>query len=141
MVMEKIIPVADTGFVVALTNRTDRRHPDVTPLYQSFGEMLLPQTALVEVAYLIGRTGRIDRVCQFLRGLPASRFRVIALTDQDVARIADNLEENADSRIDFVDASVMAIAERYDSETILTLDRRDFSIFRPAHCPYFKLLP
>jgi len=79
--MERIIPVTDTGFIVALLNRTDRRHHDVTPLYQKFDTILFPQTTLVEVAYLIGRTGRIERVWQFLRGLSASRFHVIALIE------------------------------------------------------------
>ena len=35
----------------------------------------------------------------------------------------------------------MAIAERLNLQTVLTLDRRDFSIFRPQHCSAFNLLP
>ncbi len=41
----------------------------------------------------------------------------------DLERVAEILEKYADSRIDFVDASVMAVAERYGSKTILTLGR------------------
>ncbi|MEL6493277.1 MAG: hypothetical protein AAFQ95_25265 [Cyanobacteria bacterium J06621_3] len=37
--------------------------------------------------------------------------------------------------------TVMAIAERYNLDTVLTLDRRDFSIYQPSHCPAFILLP
>jgi predicted nucleic acid-binding protein len=96
---------------------------------------------LAEVAYLVGRTGGVSSVAAFLRGLPDSRFRLVALEDQDIARIANILQAYEDSRIDFVDASVMTVAERFGLSTILTLDRRDFQIFRPSHCTHFQLLP
>lgn len=35
----------------------------------------------------------------------------------------------------------MAIAERFQSALILTLDQRDFRLFRPKHCESFELLP
>ncbi|MHC5831837.1 MAG: PIN domain-containing protein, partial [Nostoc sp.] len=66
---------------------------------------------------------------------------LVALTDQDVIRVAEILDEYADSRIDFVDASVMAIAERYGIKKILTLDQRDFRLYRPQHCDSFEILP
>jgi len=80
-------------------------------------------------------------VVNFLRNLPTSHFRLTALTDQDVKRISEILDQNADSRIDFVDASVMAVAERYGSHTVLILDQRDFRLYRPVHCHSFEILP
>jgi predicted nucleic acid-binding protein len=35
----------------------------------------------------------------------------------------------------------MAVAERYEITRILTLDRRDFEIVRPAHIAHFEILP
>jgi predicted nucleic acid-binding protein len=40
-----------------------------------------------------------------------------------------------------VDATIMAMAERLKIKTILTIDRRDFSLFRPRHCDAFTLVP
>ena len=40
-----------------------------------------------------------------------------------------------------VDASVIALAERLRVVQVLTLDRRDFSVVRPRHCPALALLP
>lgn len=133
--------VADTGFVVALLNRTDNRHKDVTPIYLQQQTILLPQTVLAEVAYLLGRDAGNLTVVSFLRGLAASRFNLIELTASDITRTAEILEQYADSRIDFVDATVMAIAERHQLTPILTLDQRDFRLFRPRHCDSFTLLP
>lgn len=133
--------VADTGFVVALLNRSDPRHPSVAAIYTRMKTAILPQTVLAEVAYLLGKDAGIPTVIAFLQGLSVSRFQLTGLIEQDINRIAEILEQYQDSRIDFVDATVMAIAERYNSQTILTLDQRDFRLFRPQHCDSFEILP
>ena len=137
--MEAVL--ADTGVVVALTNRADDRHAEASAAYLQFPKILLPQVVLVEVAYLVGRDVGIPTVVAFLQGLPASRFVLIPATDADIARTAEILSQYVDSKIDFVDAVVMAMAERLSIETILTIDQRDFRIFRPNHCESFTLLP
>ncbi len=140
--MERIAAVADTGFVVALLNRVDDAHETVKSTYvQLDGDILLPQTVLVEVAYLVGKEAGVGVVVAFLRGLPLSRFRLVALVPRDVKRTSEILEKYRDSRIDFVDATVMAVSERVRCKTILTLDRRDFLLFRPMYWDHFELLP
>lgn len=93
--MESVI--ADSGFIVALANQTDSRHADVQPIYLQHSKVLLPQLVLVEVAYLIGRDVGIPTVVRFLKGIPASRFELIEATAQDIARIAQILDQYADS--------------------------------------------
>ena len=137
--MERVI--ADTGFVVALGNRSDQRHADVYPVYRQYPCILLPQVVLVEVAYLIGRDAGIVTVANFLQGLPKSRFELISATEVDIARTANLLAQYADSKVDFVDACVMAIAERLQIVTVLTIDQRDFRLVRPIHCEGFTLRP
>ncbi len=126
---------------MALLNRSDPRHNDVKVAYAQQQSVLLPQTVLAEVAYLLGRDGGGATVVAFLWGLSASRFSLVALIYRNVMRVAEILEQYADSRIDFVDASVIAIAEHYGIRKILTLDQRDFRLFRPLHCINFELLP
>jgi predicted nucleic acid-binding protein len=139
--MEKTIVIADTGFVVALLNCSDAEHESVVSFYLQYQQILLPQTVLAEIAYLVGRNAGILAVVKFLQGLSTSRFQLVGLTEQNVKRIADILDKYSDSRIDFVDASVMAIAEDYGLKIILTLDQRDFRVYRPVHCRYFEILP
>ena len=81
--METRTVIADTGFIVALLNQSDVRHQDVAPIYQQHPSILFPQTVLAEVAYLLGRDAGISTVTAFLKGLPKSRFRIIALTEID----------------------------------------------------------
>ena len=60
------VAVADTSFVVALLNQNDDRHSDVAPIYIRQPTILLPQTVLAEVAYLVGRDAGIQTVVAFL---------------------------------------------------------------------------
>lgn len=39
------------------------------------------------------------------------------------------------------DASLIALAERLQQNTIATLDRRHFSVVRPAHVAGFQIVP
>lgn len=139
--MERKITISDTGFVVALLNQSDIKPSDVVAIYQNYQQILLPQTVLAEVAYLVGRSAGVSTVAAFLKGLSASRFHLIPLSETDVIRVSEILEEYKDSRIDFVDATVMAIAERLKITLILTLDQRDFRLFRPKHCQSLEILP
>jgi hypothetical protein len=74
--MEAVL--ADSGFVVALVNKTDPRHAEVRGVYLQFPQILLPHVVLVKVAYLVGRDVGIPTIIAFLRGIPASRFVLTA---------------------------------------------------------------
>jgi predicted nucleic acid-binding protein len=63
------------------------------------------------------------------------------LTIRDLRRTLELLVRYTEARIGFVDASVVATAERLRISRILTTDRRDFSLIRPRHCKSFELLP
>jgi predicted nucleic acid-binding protein len=66
-------------------------------------------------------------------------FRLEDLTLSDYRRISELLEEYADSGIDYVDAAVVALAERYHIQNIMTLDQRDFRRYRPNFADHFIL--
>ena len=136
-----MISIADTGFIVALVNQRDNEHASVQAVYAQQRKILVPQTVLAEVGYLLNRDVGTAQLIKFLESLATSRFQLIGLVSQDITRTAAILSQYQDSRIDFVDASVMAVAERYNLTTVLTLDRRDFSLYKPSHCSMFTLLP
>jgi len=139
--MESLSAITDTGFVVALTNRNDKHHQASIPVYKQQSKILLPQTVLTEVAYLLTRDAGIAIVVQFLQSLKLSKCELLGLNEVALSRTAAILHQYQDSRIDFVDASVIALAENHNLSTVLTLDRRDFSLYRPQHCNSFTLLP
>ena len=58
-----------------------------------------------------------------------------------LVRVHELLQQYASIELDFVDASITALAERLNIRQILTVDARDFHIIRPRHCDYFDILP
>ncbi len=55
--------------------------------------------------------------------------------------MAELMRQDADFPLGAPDASIVALAERLETDVIITLDRRHFSAIRPRHCEHFRLLP
>lgn len=55
--------------------------------------------------------------------------------------MAELVDEYADLPLGGTDASVIALAERLDTATVITLDRRHFTVVRPRHREVLDLLP
>lgn len=136
-----MVAVADTGFIVAYINQSDRYHQACINIHRQQDTIYLPQTVLAEVAYFVTKLGGNRSMSYFLQNMTRSHFELISLTQVDIERIVELLNKYADTRLDFVDVSVAVIAERLSLSTILTIDYRDFTILRPKHVEYFELLP
>lgn len=134
--------LADTRFLFALTNPKDRNHDRVLNVARILNDkIIIPTPVLPEISYLIA--SRLGHNCmrRFLNELVINDSTFEAITANDLKRVVEILEQYAESQLDFVDATIIAIAERRKICRILTLDRRDFSIVRPRHCSYFEILP
>lgn len=134
--------VLDTSFLFALTDLTDLNHDRVLAVVQSINEpLLLPSFVLPEVCYLIASRLGHQAMRKFIANLVVSGVQIESMMATDLERVGQILEQYADSQLDFVDAVIVAIAERLRITRVLTLVRRDFSIMRPIHCDYFEILP
>lgn len=135
--------ILDTSFLFALTNHHDRNHGRVLEIASTLtGLLVLPTTVLPEVCYLIASRLGHATMRHFLNQVVTRKNLLLtSLTAVDLERVTEILEHYADSHLDFVDATIVAIAERQNIRRVLTLDRRDFSIVRPRHCASFEILP
>ena len=59
----------------------------------------------------------------------------------DYLRATDLMSTYIDLPLGFVDAAVIAVAERLETTRIATLNVRDFAVVRPAHAEHLTLLP
>ena len=134
--------LADTSFLLAVFSRTDKNHRAARSFYVANQEpVLFPSPALTELSFHFRRMKGGAREVEGLRALFETDIEIIDLISTDRFRVVTILENYRDIRIDFVDACVMALAERLNITAILTYDRRDFGLYRPAHCEFFDLLP
>ena len=134
--------LVDTGPLYALSDRDDQYHNLVKRYVAEVHETLIvPDPVVPEVCYLLLEHLGADAELHFLRALAAQELLQEHPTSKDLKRTIEILEQYRESEFGMVDASIMAIAERLKVEVILTLDRRDFGIFRPRHCKAFRLVP
>ena len=134
--------VADTGAIYALLDRSDAWHDRVVAWWSGRPrDVVLPVTVLPEIAYLLHQRIGPHAEAAFVRALDERDFDWMPLERRDVTRAADLLVTYRDQPIGFVDATLVAVAERLNVVTILTTDRRHFNVVRPAHADAFALAP
>jgi predicted nucleic acid-binding protein len=134
------IAIVDSGPLLAAANSADPAHRAcVDALQEPELRLVIPTLCVAEVAYLLGSRHGPTVEARFLQGLDG--FDVAAPRSEDWPRIAELVELYADFPLGGVDASVVALAERLDTDLLITLDRRHFSVVQPRHRPRFRLLP
>ena len=132
----------DTGFFYALINRNEQQHTAVVSVAKRIKEpIILPSPVVTEVAYLILRDLGQIHLADFVESLAQTGFDFAEPIATDYARAGHIIRQYHDTKIDFVDAIIVAIAERLNIKKILTVDQRHFRLFRPRHCPAFELFP
>jgi predicted nucleic acid-binding protein len=99
----------------------------------------VPVTVLPEVAYLLRSRLGVEVERRFVSSLAQHELVIEGLATPDLDRCRVLLDRYPG--LGFVDASVVAIAERLRLPAIVTTDRRHFGQVRPAHRTAFELLP
>jgi predicted nucleic acid-binding protein len=94
-----------------------------------------------EVSYLLGTRLGTEAEVRFLGDLASGNLIAEPVAASDWLRIAELTSIYGDLPLGTVDASVVAASERLGISQIATLDRRHFTVVRPAHVDAFELLP
>jgi uncharacterized protein len=135
-----LIAIVDTGVLYAATDRDDPAHAPCAELVsRSDLDMVVPALVVAEAAYFIGKRLGAKVEAQFLGALGS--HDVQAPHPDDWSRIGELVEQYADFPLGGTDASIVALAERLGTDTVITLDRRHFAAVRPRHCESLQLLP
>ena len=135
-----MLAIVDTGPVYAAADDDDRNHSNCVELLRRRDlDLVIPALVVGELTYLIGSRLGPSADAAFLRGL--ERLHVELPAAEDWLRIGDLVDQYSDFPLGGTDASIVALAERLNTDLIITLDRRHFSAVRPRHCPAFRILP
>ncbi len=134
--------LVDSSGLYAIADRDDKWHQAMVGAIEGRrGDRIVPVSVLTEACYLIGSHLGPAAERHLIRATIRGEFLLEGLSVQDLERAEGVLQKYADANIGFVDASVIAVAERLKIRTIATTDRRHFTLFRPKHCRAFELLP
>lgn len=137
----KNILVTDTSVVYAALNRDERDHRRSAVLLAKAPRVALPAPVLTETTLLSFSRGRSAAADALLRSVVDGSTAVVDLEVADYARARHLCAQYAALGLSFVDAAVIATAERLGETTVATLDHRHFAVVKPLHCEAFTLLP
>ena len=134
--------LTDTGPLVALINRNDPNHPKCMAAAKRLpaGPLLTTWPCFTEAMYLVFRAGGYKGQEALWDLLTAGRLTICELDAADVNRMAELMHKYRDRPMDLADASIVAVAERFDIEMLFSLDS-DFHIYRLADGSVLQVVP
>lgn len=122
--------LVDTGFWLALANRSDRHHVRAKDAYAGVKEELVTTwPVLTETCHLLLRLGPEVPV-RFMRSATEEAFSIFDLNKTHLERIEALLQKYADLPMDLADASLVVAAEDLGSGRIFSTDQRDFRSYK-----------
>ncbi|WP_433757330.1 PIN domain-containing protein [Nocardia sp. CA-135398] len=141
-----MIVIADTSGIIAATDRNAPESALCRKVLDTASLVVVSAPVLTEVDHLarkrFGYHARNTLMDYLFTQVERIRF-AIPETRIEVLRAARMVERRyADLQLDFADALNVCLAAEYQTDAILTLDRRDFRAMRPLdEHVHFRLLP
>ena len=135
-----MIAILDAGPLFAAVDASDQDHTRCLQVLQNREfELVVPALVVTEVSYFLNRRYGSTAEARFLRGLAA--FEVEAPSNEEWAAIADLVDRYSNFPLGGADASAVVLAQRLNTDIIVTLDRRHFGALRMSDGRPFRLLP
>jgi predicted nucleic acid-binding protein len=132
--------LVDTGPLVAILSREDAHHRTcVEALRGMAGPLLSCWPVITEAAWLLRRSPRA--VQQLLGSMDEGFLELLPLAGTETKAMASLMKRYESIRPQLADVALVYLAGRERIETIFTLDRRDFSIYRTGRRRSFRILP
>ncbi len=123
-----LVALIDSGPIIAYFDQSDEWHKNATSFIDAFvGQLITTAAVIAEVMWLLRSDYRVQN--EFLRRIALGVFRNEPLTEIDFMRIAELNARYSDLRADFADLSLIAVAERLDIASIVSVDS-EFDIYR-----------
>jgi hypothetical protein len=132
--------LVDTGPLVAILSRADSYHQAcVAALREMAGPLFTCWPVITEAAWLLRRSPRA--VQGLLGSMDAGFLELLPLAGPEAQAIAAVMKKYESIGPQLADAALVYLAGRDRIETIFTLDRRDFSIYRTGRRRAFRIVP
>jgi len=129
----------DAGPLVALVDASDQHHRSCVAALRSVREPLATVwPALSEAMYLLLDLPRGQQAVSEM--IERRAVRLLGLGEQDIPRIRELMLKYGDRPMDLADAALVRVAERDGLDTIFTVDRADFEVYRLGGRRRFRLV-
>ena len=129
--------LVDSGFLVALGIARDPRHESAKAFLAGYGgDLLVPAPVVSESCYFLSTASKV-RMLDWLTG---PKRKVLDLPVSAYPEVAAILVRYASLDPDFTDAAIVWLARETGCSSILTVDVRDFGVYRLKRNKRFELV-
>ena len=134
--------IVDTSALLAYFNAREPDHEAVADVIDGNEELLVVSPyAVAELDYLIAKRVGVDAELEVLRELSSGAWELAVVGVAELELTTSIIEKYSDKDIGVADASMVVLADRYQTRTIVTLDRRHFDVLRPIGGGRFSVRP
>ena len=120
--------LVDAGPIVAYLKRDDQFHEWAVRQFAHFPDFVTCDAVLAEACARLNYYGLDQSWVVDL--LSAKVLRADFDSNREADRVASLMKKYADGRMDFADACLVVMTERVADSLVVTLDARDFSMYR-----------
>jgi len=132
--------IIDTGPLVALFDASEPAHKICKETLKEIDDDLVTSwSVLTEAFYMLEdwNTGQAS----LWNFIVAGAVQIYEMQPSHFNRLQGLMRKYSDRPMDLADATIVVLAEALKIRTVFTLDKKDFSIYRPKHCRHFEIIP
>lgn len=134
--------ILDTSGLLAAIDSAERAHQRAAAALRACEPpRCLSPFVLAELDYLLARRVSNAAAGRLLDEVAAGAYRLEPFGAADVAQAIEILDRYKDLDLGLADASLLVLAERYDTRDVLTLDERHFRAARDRRGRPLRILP
>jgi len=134
--------ILETSGVLAAPFPDQRDHASArAALEAADGPLVLSPFVLAELGYFVAGRAGVDIEQRLLADVAAGAYTLASFGSADVAAASEVIARYADLGLGLTDASLVVLADRFDTDRILTLDHRRFRTVTGRAGKPFRLLP
>lgn len=121
--------ILDTGPWVALIDRSESCHHATVDWLKGFtGKLYSTEAVITEVLYLLNFS--IQAQSAAMEFVTQSVVELVPSSVSSVSKSQKLMQKYADLPMDYADATIVALAEETRIHDVVTLDKKDFSVYR-----------
>lgn len=133
--------IVDTSGLLAFFNRKEPLHHNVVAAVEQAEDLIVSPYVIAEVDYLVATRLGVDAEIDVVTELSSGAWLLADFGERDLRAAVVVIQRYRDQDVGLADASLVVLAHRYRTRTILTLDHRHFTVLRPVGGGRFTLLP
>ncbi len=134
--------IADTSGLLAFFHRDEPPHTAVRRVVENTeAQLIVSPYVVAELDYLLATRLGVTAELAVLSELSSGAYHLADFDTEALSAAAAVVKRYRDQGIGVADASIVVLAERFRTRSVLTLDRRHFEVLRPMDGGRFRLLP